>query len=257
MIEFIYFFRQWAVPGLQKTKEAIWMAFLLRGRTALTVCQHYFIQKKILISLFQGALHSFNICQTVYSDVFCIYKMCFLMVLLSFRWSSEESIWARRFFTKDTPKAETPTSASSPRTDQRSEMTSILLLVFCIKLSTSLPLCQFCLFKGSSKNKIDIIFLFVLLEHLFHECYDTNIRTLSPVDDFRAGVLHLLSGLRSSLRHVGHRGHKLHHRQGYVTHTCILLTQIWVIYLCSTFRQNVPVVICICIAVFLAYTLKH
>ncbi len=54
----------------------------------------------------------------------------------------------------------------------------------------------------------------------------TNVRNLSPVDDFRAGLLHILSGISSSVRHLGHRSDKLHPRQKYVCFLCSFYLEI-------------------------------
>lgn len=52
------------------------------------------------------------------------------------------------------------------------------------------------------------------------EYFVANVRNLSPVDDFRAGLLHILSGISSSVRHLGHRSDRLHPRQKYVNFSC-------------------------------------
>ncbi len=49
-------------------------------------------------------------------------KFCHFLFI---RWLSEQRIWDQHFCTKDTRRTETPSSASSLRTDQRSELINI------------------------------------------------------------------------------------------------------------------------------------
>lgn len=68
------------------------------------------------------------------------------------------------------------------------------------------------LFGWNGKDHIFILFYFYNKIQMSHTCYFSPL-----VDHFRTGMLHILLGGGSTVRHPGHRVHWLHPGQRYIT----------------------------------------